>query len=200
MNPRPALIPALFPTLLLGSLLACGGGSSNSSPGPQPGPAIASRLTYTDPTTGTYQLKQNPALSTPTHLVLELWGPAGTTGSGVSVAFTLGGSAGAWRNVLPGDAANTFVANGTAFDLGTGTPILKATVNGATLVAAVAEKGLAAPKALNKALLQVAVDLQPGIPQGTVSTLTPSATRCLLLLPTGERSPILITASNLTAQ
>lgn len=190
MNPR-----ILIPALLLGSLLACGGGSPSPA-----GPTAATRLTYADPTTGTYQLRQSAALSSPTHLVLELWGPATDTGCGVSAAFTLGSSAGAWRNVKGADAAGTYIANGTAFDLGAGSPILKATVNGATLSAAVAEKGLSAPKALNKALLQMAVDLQPGTTPGASITITPDAAKCRLLLGTGEKMPISITASAITAQ
>lgn len=186
----------LIPALLLGSLLACGGGGG----GNPPGPTAATRLTYTDPTTGTYQLRQNTLLSSPTHLVLEVWGPATDTGCGISVAFTLGSAAGAWRNIKAADAAGTYIANGTAFDLGTGTPILKATLSGATLSAAVAEKGLATPKALNKALLQVAVDLQSGTTPGTSITITPDPAKCRLLLPTGEKAPILITASTITAQ
>ncbi|MBI1751085.1 MAG: hypothetical protein HY014_12985 [Acidobacteria bacterium] len=190
MNPR-----ILIPALLLGSLLACGGGGSTPA-----GPTTATRLTYTDPTTGTYQLRQNATLSSPTHLVLELWGPATDTGCGVSAAFTLGSSAGAWRNIRGTDAASTYIANGTAFDPGAGTPILKATLNGATLSAAVAEKGLAAPKALNKPLLLVAVDLQSGAAPGTSITITPDAAKCRLLLGTGERTPISITTSAITAQ
>jgi hypothetical protein len=179
---------------LLGLLSACGGGD----PAPST-PPTATKLTYTDPTTGTYLLKQNTTLSTNTHLVLELWGPAGTSASGATVTFTLSGSAAAWRNVKATDAANTYVANGTAFDLGTGTPILKAKVSGNTLVATVAEKGIASPKALNKALLQVAVDLQSGTPAGTVITLTPDPAKCQVLLGDGTMPAIPITVSPITA-
>jgi len=193
MNLRPTLLPAL----LLVSLLACGGGSSSNGP---TAPTVATRLAYTDPTTGTYLLKQNTSLSSGTHLVLEVWGPASDSACGVSVSFSLSGSAAAWRNVNASDAANTYVANGTAFDLGTGAPILKATVSGTTLVAAVAEKGVASPKALNKALLRVALDLQSGVTPGTAIQVTPNATGCQLLTSSGGRTPITITAGSLTAQ
>lgn len=190
MNARHLLIP----TFLLGAFLACGGGSTPA------GPTAATKLTYTNPTSGTYQLKQNSTLSTNTHLVLELWGPAGTTGSGATMSFTLGSSAAAWKNVNSTDAANTFVANGSAFDLGAGTPILKAKVSGNTLVATVAEKGITAPKALNQALLRVAVDLKTGTTAGTVITLTPVASKCLVLLPDGTMPSIAVTAASITAQ
>lgn len=192
MNARIILVP----TVLLGALLACGGGSS---PAPS-GPTAATKLVYTDPATGTYQLKQNTALSNGPHLVLELWGPSGATGSGVTVAFTLGGTAAAWHNVNAADAPGTFVAKGTVFDLGAGIPIIRATANGGTLIATVAEKGVASPKPLNKPMLQVAVDLQPGAAPGAVATLTPDPKKCMVLLPDGTMSTIAITASTITAQ
>lgn len=182
--------------LALGTLLGCGGGSSSKPSGP----AAATKLSYTNPTTGEYQLRQNTALSTDTHLVLELWGPATASGTGVTVSFTLAGSAAAWRNVKATDPANTFVANGTAFDLGTGTPILKAKVSGSTLMATVAEKGIASPKALDKPLLQMALDLQSGAKADAVTTLTPDASKCRVLLADGETHPMAVTASTIKAQ
>lgn len=97
MNTRLILIP----TLLLGALLACGGGGGSSPAGP----TTATKLTYTNPTSGDYQLKQNTTLSTGTHLVLELWGPAATSGCGINASFTLGGSGAAWRNVNSTDGS-----------------------------------------------------------------------------------------------
>jgi uncharacterized cupredoxin-like copper-binding protein len=189
MNARILLVPAL----LLGAL-ACGGGGSSSASGP----ATATKLSYTNPTSGEYQLKQNASLSTSTHLVLELWGPSAKSACGATVTFTLGGSGATWKNVNTTDDANTFVANGTAFDLGSGKPILKAKVSGSTLMATVAEKGLASPKALNQPLLRVAVDLQSGITAGTAITLTPGASR--ILLADGTMPTIAVTTSNITAQ
>ena len=189
MHARTLLVPAL----LLGAL-ACGGGGGSSTSGP----STATKLTYTNPTSGEYQLKQNTDLSKDSHLVLELWGPATPSACGATVTFTLGGSGAAWKNVNTTDAANTFVANGTAFDLGSGTPILKAKVSGNTLMATVAEKGLSSPKALNKPLLRVAVDLQSGTTAGTVISLTPGASK--ILLADGTMPAIAVTASSITAQ
>jgi len=188
MKLKHAFLPAL-----LCALAACGGGGGAS------GPKTATALAYTDPTTGTYQLKKNAALSSGSHLVLEVWGPASATGSGVTVAFTLGGTAAAWSNVSASDAAGTYIANGTAFNLGTGTPILKAKLSGATLLGTVAEKGVASPKTLDKALVRIALDLKPGVTAGATATLTPDAAKCQVLNPDGTLSPIAITAATLTA-
>lgn len=188
MKLKHALLPAL-----LCALAACGGGGGAS------GPRTATALAYTDPTTGTYQLKKNTALSTATHLVLEVWGPATASGSGVTVAFTLGGTAATWSNVSASDAAGTYIANGTAFNLGGGTPILKAKLSGATLQGTVAEKGLASPKTLDKALLRIALDLKTGATAGAAATLTPDAAKCQVLNADGSLSPITVTVSPLTA-
>jgi len=189
MHRRHLLAPAL-----LAVLAACGGGSSPS------GPAVAKGLAYTDPATGAYRLVRNAALSTDTHLVLDLWGPSGATASGVTAAFVQGGAGAVWHNVLTGDAAGTYVANGTAFNLGAGAPILKARLTGTTLMATVAEKGTASPKALDQALLRVALDLVPGVAPGTVATLTPDPARCQILLPDGTLATVAVTASSITVK
>ena len=193
-------LSTIVPAALLFTLVNCGGGSSDSAP---PAPAKASALAYVDATSGTYQLKKNAALSTPgSHLVLELWGPAGTTGSGATVTLTVDATKATWANVAPGDAAATYVANGTTFALGAGAPILKAKVTGGTLVATVAEKGLTAAKALNGPLLRVALDLKAGT--GTVVdtpiALSADAAKCQVLLADGSMPAVTVALGVLKAQ
>jgi len=187
----------ILPAILLAALVACGGGSSSTPPPVTP---PATQLAYADPATGTYQLRRNAGLSTPTHLVLDLWGPSGASGCGVTLALSLGGSAAAWTNVRAADPAKTYLSNGAAFELGAGAPILKALLTGSTLTATVAEKGTAHPKALDKALLQVALDLQPGTLKGATATLAADPAKCQVLNANGTLSTISVTASGITAQ
>lgn len=158
----------------------------------------ATVLAYTDPTTGTYQLKKNAALSTATHLVLELVGPA-TTGCGVSATFSADTTKVTWVDVPAGGTTTAFVANGTAFALGTPPQILKGKVTGNVLQVAVAQKGLASPVALNAPLLRVALDLKAGLPTGAV-TFSADAAKCQVLDAAGTLSTITVTVGTLATQ
>lgn len=159
---------------------------------------VATVLAYTDPTTGTYQLRKNGALSSATHLVLELVGPA-TTGCGVSATFSADTTKVTWANVSGADPANTFVANGTAFTLGIAPQILKGKVAGNVLQAAVAQKGTGSPVALNAPLLRIALDLKAGLPTGTV-TFSADAAKCQVLDAAGTLSTITVTVGTLVTQ
>lgn len=175
-----------------------GGGSVTSSPAILTVQPLATTLTYTDPTTGTYKLVRNAA-STSGHLVLDLIGPAATTGTGVTATFSADTTKVTWANVASTDAANTFVQNGTAFNLGTGAQILKGKVTGTVLQVAAAQKGIASPVALNVPLLRIALDLKASQTTGTV-TLSADSTKCLMLDGTGVFNPITVTVGTLTAQ
>jgi hypothetical protein len=194
--------PYAFAAAILLLLLAhCGGGSSASAP-PAPALVTATALAYADPTTGTFQLRKNVALSTPaSHLVLELWGPANLYGCGVTAALTLDSYRTSWSNVNPGDPPGTCVANGTVFALGAGVPILKAKGVGGALWATVAEKGLGSPKALNGPLLRFALDFNAGqgTTAGTVIALTADS-HGQVLLGDGSLAAITVAVGTLTAQ
>jgi hypothetical protein len=120
----PHRIAALAaPTLLLG-VLGCGGKSS--------GPSLA----YTNPTTRSadFQLVQDSA-STDQNLVLDLVGPSGTSGVGVTFSFKLDTSQATW-------GTSPVVTNGNVFSLGSGTQLAKGWVTSGQLQGIVSNKGL----------------------------------------------------------
>src|SRR5512133_489176 len=164
-----------FAALLLTGLLACGGGGGGSStPAPPP---TATSLAYTDPTSGTFLLKKNTTLSTTTHLVLDLVGPASATGSGITATFGADTTKVVWANVAATAPTGTFVQNGAVFSLGTAPQILKGTVTGGALQVTAAQKGTGSPVSLNAPLLRVALDLKASQPTGSV-TLSADSTKC----------------------
>lgn len=200
MTPIKKLLTASS-LLAVAGLVACGGGGG----GGNATPATATSLTYTDPTSGTYLLKKDAA-STGSHLVLDLVGPATGTASGVTLTLNADTSKVAWTNVASTDPANTLVQNGAQFSLGSGTPLLLARASGTTLMATVAQKGLAVtPASLNGVLLKVALDLKPNLslPQGTTILLSADGTKSLVLDGTKGSAPIsaiTVSVGTLTAQ
>ncbi len=204
MTPMKKLLTASS-LLAVAGLVACGGGGGGSSPAPTP---TATGLAYTDPnpTSGTFLLKKDTTLSSGSHLVLDLVGPATGTASGVTLTLNADTTKVAWTNVAATDPANTLVQNGLQFVLGSGTPILLARTYGTTtLMATVAQKGLAvSPALLNGVLLKVALDLKPnlGLAQGTTIQLSADSTKSLVLDGTKGTpiGPITVSVGTLTAQ
>lgn len=192
---------AILSALALGSFLGCGGGGSNA-PKPAPTPTKATALAYTDPA-GSYALRRNAALSTATHLVLDLTGPAvATPARGIALVLSLGTATQAtWAPVTAG--GNNYVAEGAVFNLGTGAKaMLGRTVNGgADLQVALFQKGPSVPAAtLGTAVLaSVALDLKAGAAPGTVS-LSAVAGKAFLQDATGASVAITPSIGVLAAQ
>jgi Immunoglobulin I-set domain len=161
-------------------------------------PLTATTLAYTDPTTGTYLLKKNTALSTATHLVLDLVGPAATTGTGVTATFSADATKVTWANVAAGDPV-ALVQTGGTFNLGTAPQILKGKVTGNVLQVTAAQKGTASPVSLNAPLLRIALDLKATQPTGPV-TFTADAAKCQVLDGTATIATITVSVGTLTAQ
>jgi hypothetical protein len=186
-------------SLLLAGLLACGGGGGGSTPAPTP---TATGLAYTDPASGTYLLKKDTTLSSGSHLVLDLVGPATGTASGVTLTLNADTTRVTWVDVPAGGSTTTLVQNGTQFTLGTGTPILKGKASGTALQATVAQKAPTAAASQNGVLLRVALDLKANLalPQGTAITLTADGTKSQVLDGTGAISAITVSVGTLTAQ
>jgi hypothetical protein len=161
---------ALLLVLALALLLACGGGSNN--PPANPAATVATSLAYTNPG-GSYQLVRNTTLSTATHLVLDLTGPAAPVPArGFGLVLTLGSSTkAAWVPVTAG--GSNYLAEGAVFALGSAPrAIVGRTLNGGTdLQLGLFQKGTAVPAAtLGAAVLgSVALDLAPGTAPGTVT-------------------------------
>ena len=102
----------LLSSLVLGATLAaCGGGDSTpanpTTPPPVAPKSAPTSLSYTDPTSSGWRLVKDAA-STPTRLVLDLVGPAGTQTRGVGFNLKRG----------MGLAFATFANGGYAFDTG----------------------------------------------------------------------------------
>jgi hypothetical protein len=103
-------IKLLFALAFTATLAACGGDSGESPPPPPPpvAPQVApTTLSYTDPTSSGWRLVKDAA-STPTRLVLDLVGPAGTQTRGVGFNLRRG----------MGLAFATFANGGYAADTG----------------------------------------------------------------------------------
>ncbi len=159
----------------------------------------ATTLAYTDPTTGTFQLKKNAALSTATHLVLDLVGPAATTGSGISAAFTVDTAKVSWANVASADAAGTYVQNGGAFTLGAAPQVLQGKVTAGVLQITAAQKGIASPVALSTPLVRVALDLKTLQAPGAI-TLSANAGKAYYTDAAGIITATTISVGTLAAQ
>ncbi len=192
MNQRQTL-SSLFGASALMLLLACGGGGSS----PQPTPA-ASSLAYTDPTSGSFQLKKNPA-STPTKLVLDLVAVNAGNGAGVAFHLTADTTKVNWAKVQ--DADPEYVRNGTVFTLGTAPQAFKGKVSGNVLQVVVSQKGLTGSPVLNGTLATVALSLKSGIAPGAV-TLDVVTGKAQILMASGDPNPsaLTITKGTLTAQ
>lgn len=156
--------------------------------------APATSLSYTDPTTGMYRLVKNAALSSPTHLVLDLTGVGAPSGAGVAFTFTADATRATWAKVTGTDAE--YVQNGAVLNLGTAPLALKGKVAGATLTGAVGQKGLGASLALNGVLARVALDFKAGAPLGAVSLTSPKAQ---ILQADGTIATVSVTLGTLTA-
>jgi hypothetical protein len=187
-----------FATLSLAAFFACGGGGGSSSPAPAP---TATSLAYTDPATGAYKLVKNPS-SSGAHLILDLLGPSSGTAMGASITLSADTSKVTWVDVPAGGTTAALMKNGTQFNLGSGLPIQKAKAAGNVLQATVAQKNPTPAAALNGTLLQVALDLKPGLglTPGTAITLSADGTQCQILDGAGSISPITVTVGTLSAQ
>ncbi|MBI3131036.1 MAG: hypothetical protein HYZ13_06730 [Acidobacteria bacterium] len=186
-------LSALFAGTALVLSLACGGGGGGGNPTP-PTPPAATSLAYTDPSTGTYQVKKNAGLSTSTHLVLDVVGSGAPNGAGLAFSLTADATRLTWTKVATGDAE--FIQNGTVLTLGTAPLALKGKVTGNALVGGLGQKGLGSSVALNGVLARFAVDLKAAAPTGTAAL---AQTKAQVLQSDGTIANITLTFGTLAA-
>ncbi|MCX6548800.1 MAG: hypothetical protein NTW40_12290, partial [Acidobacteria bacterium] len=134
-----------------------------------------------------------------THLVLDLVGPAATTGSGISAAFTVDTAKVSWANVATADAAGTYVQTGGAFTLGAAPQVLKGKVTAGILQVTAAQKGTGSPVALNVPLVRVALDLKTLQAPGAI-TLAATAGKAYYTDAAGNLTATTVTVGTLAAQ
>jgi len=179
-------------TLALAGFLACGGGG-----GDKPAP-LATKLDYTDPSGGTgYRFVKDAGRSTNTKLVLELRGPASEMGRGVSFSVTSDAAKASFAKV---ESSDPEYAQNAAFDLGSTEPkLFKGVLDGSALRVSVVQKGAAATaKPLDNALVRIALEMKPSVPQNTSITFTASDAKALPA--SGGSQPITIAVGVVTAK
>ncbi|MCL1894283.1 MAG: hypothetical protein FWG02_08640 [Holophagaceae bacterium] len=129
-------------------------------------------------------------------LILELHGHASTKLRGVNFGLQTESSKASFVKVNPSETE--IAQNGTVFILGSAPQLFKSVADGNTLVVSLAQKGQGNARPLDGALARVALQLQPGITQGTSITL--GTTGCQVLPETGNPIPITIEVGKLVAQ
>ena len=187
-------------------MAACGGGGGNGAVNPSNGgngggngggTTATVGLAYADPTGSGWRWVRNPALSSPTSLVLELQGPGPAT-LGRGVVFSLQAKASETGWVGPAAGGGSLVQN-IAFNLGTGAPLVRTSVKDGLLQAGVFQKGQGNAIALGGALCRV--DLTPGSGLVSGQALTLTAPVLQLFPDTGTvLAPQSVAVGTLTAQ
>ncbi|MDE3244906.1 MAG: hypothetical protein KGN80_02375, partial [Acidobacteriota bacterium] len=170
-----------------------------NTPPPPPPKTIADRLDYTNPTSGTYTLVKDTALSTSTHLVLNLMGPVGTQGTGVGFFLSADTSKVAWSKPSGSDA---ILAHNGAFDLGAAPQFAVAKNSGDQLQVGFYQKGATKPAVTftaSSVLASVALDLKSNVPVGASGNLSAIAGKAVLTQGSGAPVPITITPGTVTA-
>jgi len=186
MNRTARLLP--LPSLALGFLLACGGGGGGGTTAAAT-KTVADTFTYTNPSSGTYQLVQDTAQSTAGHLVLDLVGPAGSV-SGVGFHLTTDATKVTWGSApSPATFSNTLQAS---------------KVSGGALQTGIYQQGTTAAATVTAAtvLARVALDLNSGVLIANADPIALTAGKALVLNPPASATPttaITIAVGSLTA-
>ena len=140
-------------------LVACGGGGGSSST--PAGPSYATTLSYTNPTSGSYQLVKDSASSGGT-LVLDLVSTTGAPISGTSFSFNADTTKVAW---------SPFTSTGTAFNVGSAPQPVASKIVGTELQGVVSQKGAGSPvtPTTTTVLAKVTMTLKGSVTAGAVT-------------------------------
>jgi hypothetical protein len=159
MTRTPFFLALTGALLSLAGLLACGGGGGGGGTAAAAGPSLA--LVYTDPPATGYRFVRDAQLSTASHLVLDLVGPASDQGRGVAFALQITPGVVGWAKVA---AADPQYLQNALFDPGPGVPLLKSALQGGTtLLADDFQKGAGNGKLLTGTICRVALDTQAAL-------------------------------------
>ncbi len=178
--------------------IACGGGGGGTTGTTPPPPKTwADTLVYADPAGSGYRWVKNGSLSTASRLTLELIGPTGKSGRGLSFIMNLDAAKVTWGN----PAGSPLPVQNVAFtNLGPGVPVLVGKVGGSgngTLQGAIFQKSGSQP--LNQILARVSMDLKSAaVPVN--SSVSLSFTDGREISDAGVLAPISISIGSLSAQ
>lgn len=184
---------SIFGFLALLLVEACaGGGGGTPTPTPPPPNVWATSLAYVDPGGTGCRLLKNAALSTPTRLVLDVVGPTGQTGQGVSFILRVDGAKASWVN----PPASAGLVQSLAFNPGSGPAALVGKdKGGGELQGAVFQKtgSLALGQPLARVCLElkansVAANSSIGFAFNSGNALSDSGTVTTLSMATGQLS------------
>lgn len=196
MKVRISIYGLLLPVLVM---IGCGGGSGSDGTSNSGTTAIASQLDYSDPPSSAGFRWVRNAESTPTHLVLDLFAPAGTTMKGVAFSITLDDTKVDWAPTSP---ATTCSRSTGLLDLGpdSSTQLFREKINNGSLQVGLFQKQGWATINVERPILSVSMEMHKGIAPGPIQLSSTPGFQSILLNPNGISSPLATTFGVLKAR
>jgi len=178
----------LLASLTIGTILACGGGSGGGG-----GTTGASKLNYTNPTSGDFRLEATGGTGTGT-ITLALKGPSNVRARGANFGFTADSAKARFVN----QGGSNYASNGAVFDLGNAPRIFKAVLDNGSVRVSMGQKGNnVGAKSLDGTIATVQLQIQSGAQSGAVSL---SALPATVLLENGSEQTVTVSIGMLEAQ
>jgi len=178
----------LLASLVLGTILACGGSGGGGG-----GTTGATKLGYTNPTTGDFRLEATGGAGTGT-ITLALKGPSTVRARGVDFGLTADSA----KTRFVNQGGSNYASNGAVFDLGNAPMIFKAVLDGSSVRVSMGQKGnTVGAKSLDGTIATVQLQIQSGAQAGAVSL---SALPATVLLEDGNERPVTVSVGTLEAQ